>query len=77
MPQLFAQYARRGIQLQVSSIYCWPATRPNLPLPPAAACRGGLVGPWTALSPLMALCTDPLEEIRSRALRMLRHLCDK
>ncbi|PRW45458.1 nipped-B isoform X2 [Chlorella sorokiniana] len=39
--------------------------------------RGGLVGPWTALSPLMALCTDPLEEIRSRALRMLRLLCDK
>ncbi len=39
--------------------------------------RGGLVGPWTALSPLMALCTDPLEEIRGRALRMLRLLCDK
>lgn len=50
---------------------------PTCHCPPAAACRGGLVGPWTALSPLMALCTDPLEEIRSRALRMLRHLCDK
>lgn len=46
-------------------------------LPPPPLCRGGLVGPWTTLSPLMALCTDPLEEIRSRALRMLRHLCDK
>lgn len=52
-----------------------PRLHPALPPPPFS--RGGLVGPWTALSPLMALCTDPLEEIRSRALRMLRHLCDK
>ncbi|PSC68988.1 nipped-B B isoform X2 [Micractinium conductrix] len=39
--------------------------------------RGGLVGPWTAVAPLMALCTDPHEDIRSRALRLLRHLCEK
>ena len=35
------------------------------------------MGPWTAVAPLMALCTDPHEDIRGRALRLLRHLCDK
>ena len=35
------------------------------------------MGPWTAVAPLMALCTDPHEEIRGRALRLLRTLCDK
>eukprot|EP00887_Chlorella_sp_A99_P005943 scaffold29.g5943.t1 len=39
--------------------------------------RGGLVGPWTAVEPLCALCTDPLEEVRVRALRLLRQLADK
>ena len=39
--------------------------------------RGGLVGPWTAVTPLMALCTDPHDDIRGRALRLLRQLCDK
>lgn len=39
--------------------------------------RGGLVGPWTALSPLIALATDPLEEVRARALRLLRQLGEK
>lgn len=42
-----------------------------------AGCSGGLVGPWTAVAPLMALCTDPHEDIRGRALRMLRQLCEK
>lgn len=35
------------------------------------------MGPWTAVAPLMALCTDPHEDIRSRALRLLRQLCEK
>lgn len=45
--------------------------------PPPPARRGGLVGPWTAVAPLMALCTDPHEDVRGRALRMLRQLCEK
>jgi len=58
----------------LSCVICHLSARPLLG---SQTRRGGLVGPWTALSPLMALCTDPLEEIRGRALRMLRLLCDK
>ncbi len=35
------------------------------------------MGPWTAVAPLMALAADPHEELRGRALRLLRQLCDK
>ena len=60
---------------------CLPASLPTSRCPPCShcscCCRGGLVGPWTAVAPLMALCTDPHEEIRGRALRLLRTLCDK
>lgn len=39
--------------------------------------RGGLVGPWTAVAPLMALCTDPQGELAGRALRLLRTVCEQ
>jgi hypothetical protein len=34
--------------------------------------RGGHVAPWTAVAPLVALCTDPSPSTRARALRVLR-----
>lgn len=78
------------VQLQLVLRCCEIAGMPKEPLrcltlspvhPPLASLdlhySGGLVGPWTAVAPLMALCTDPHEDIRSRALRLLRHLCEK
>lgn len=35
------------------------------------------MGPWTAIAPLIALSTDPLDEIRTRALRLLKQLGEK
>ena len=39
--------------------------------------RDGLVGPWTVVPVLVALCTDNITDIRTRALRLLSQLSDK
>jgi hypothetical protein len=39
--------------------------------------RDGLVGPWTAVPALVAMCTDGAVDVRTRALRLLCQLSDK
>ena len=39
--------------------------------------RDGLVGPWTAVPSLVALCSDTATDISARALRLLSELSDK
>ncbi|GMH40118.1 hypothetical protein BSKO_08022 [Bryopsis sp. KO-2023] len=36
-----------------------------------AVLKGGMVAPWTAVSPLVALATDPVQTVAERALRLL------
>lgn len=36
--------------------------------------RGGLVAPWTAVAPLVALATDPAEDLRAKAMKLLKQV---
>lgn len=52
-------------------------THPSCLHPPPPTRRGGHVAPWTAVAPLVALCTDPAPDNRRVALRVLRQMAEK